>query len=252
MNLYIHYIVCMRSLWVLILSSMAALVTSDKPYLLRLKFSTRPGVKSFSNRLVDEFTTHFTAANPGVEVRDSFILPNNIPHLSYEEQEAGRVPEAKQSEEEMRHFKLASDLTSELTGASHIVIASPMFNWGAPSVLKAYIDRVVNTRTFQTPPVNLLAGIPVTFIIVSGGPYSADAPNSRPHMDFLRPYLRQVFTVLGSADEDLVFVNGDPTGPLDRGLVQESDAASGMSRARALLPAAAARIKRADSGKTEL
>jgi len=235
-----------------LLATMAAIVTAEKPYLLRLKFSTRPGDKSYSSRLVDEFTAHFIAHNPGVEVRDSFIAPNNIPHLSYEEQEAGRVPEAKQSEEDQRHFKLASDLTGELIGASAVVIGTPMFNWGPPSALKAYVDRVVNVRTFQTPPVNLISGLPITLIIASGGPYSSDAPNSRPHMDFLRPYLKQVFTILGSSEDDLLFVNGDPTGPIDRGLLQESDASSGMSRARALLPAAAARIKRGDSGKSEL
>lgn len=43
--------------------------------------------------------------------------------------------------------------------------------------------------------------------------------------------------------EDLVFVNGDPTGPIDMGKVAEDDEASGMTRARKQIPDAAARIK---------
>ncbi len=56
----------------------------------------------------------------------------------------------------------------------------------------------------------------MTFIVVSGGPYSTDAgPPSFPERDHLRPLLREDFTAIGATD--LVFVNGDPTGGMDRG-----------------------------------
>ncbi len=59
----------------------------------------------------------------------------------------------------------------------------------------------------------------MTFIIVSGGPYSS-VPKLMPS-DHFRPLLKECFTQCGSRPEDLLFVNGDPTGPIDRGFVKE-------------------------------
>lgn len=57
----------------------------------------------------------------------------------------------------------------------------------------------------------------------------------------MRPYLRHIFEVLGT--KDTKFINLDPTGPLDRGIMLEDDPKSGISRGRSQLTEAASRIK---------
>lgn len=207
-------------------------------HLLRVTVSRR-GSASYSLRLLEEFTEEWTKAHPGkaVVTRDTFL----VPHLDLDELTAGRTPLASQTPELRAAFALADEITNEAVHASAIVIATPMFNWGPPSSLKAWIDRLINTRTFYEKTATL-AGIPITFIIASGGPYSVDAGTpSFPERDHLRPLLLEDFKAIGATD--MVFVNCDPSGGMDRGSVDPADPASPFQRARGKLPAAAARIK---------
>jgi FMN-dependent NADH-azoreductase len=212
--------------------------------LLRIAVSTRPLSESFSLRLLDEFTRQWQVAYPGLPVVDRD--PNPIPHLDYLALTAGRTPLEKHTDELRAAFALASTLTDELLACRHLVIATPMYNWGPPSALKAWIDRIINVRTFYGTPV--LGGLPITVIIASGGPYSIDAgiPERAKH-DHLRPQILEWFTQLGSAHVDIKFVNCDPAGAIERGMVALHDPQSGFTRALAQIPAAASRIKECTS-----
>lgn len=203
-------------------------------YLLGVHTSTR-GENSWSNRLLEEFESQFLLAHPGVEVRRRFT--STIPHLNFEEQRAGRTPLADHTPADTQSFALANELTDELLGASALVIATPMYNWGPPSSLKAWIDRIINIRTFYSP-VESLSHLPVTFIIASGGYYS-DGDNVK--HDNLRPLLRECFDRIGVKDQ--VFINCDPAGPLDRGIIAPNAEDSAFTKALAQIPSAITRIR---------
>jgi len=222
-------------------SSSAAAAASSAPYLLRIKVSQR-GAESWSLRLQDEFTLHFSSKYPSASIVDRET--QSIPHLDLDNLSAGRVHPSKHTAEQAAAFSLANTLTDELVGASHILISSPMYNWGPPSSLKAWMDRVINSRTFYGNP-KLLSGIPITFIIASGGGYSIEsgADAARLSMDHFRPLLIECFTQMGAEKSNIRFVNVDPTGPIDFGAISASDSNSGVTRAKASLPAAAQRIK---------
>jgi FMN-dependent NADH-azoreductase len=207
-------------------------------YLLVITNSTRDDA-SWSNRVLARFVETFTAEHPGIEVRERSTL--SIPHLDLASQRAGRVPASQHTPEQAAAFALTNELTAEVENAVAVVIATPMYNWGPPSSLKAWIDHIVNFRTFYQP-TGMLDGLPVTAIIASGGFYSEGEMVVH---DNLRPLLREVFGRIGITD--LEFVNCDPTGPMDRGMVDPADPDSGFSRALAQVPAAAARIRRVDS-----
>ena len=162
--------------------------------------------------------------------------PFAIPHLDALEVTAGRTAPEDFTPELKQAFALADELTDELVTASALVIATPMFNWGPPSALKAWIDRVINKRTFyrESPA---LEGLPVTVIIASGGKYTTPAMSIH---DSLRPLLRECFSRIGT--DDLVFVDCEPTGPIDRGAIDRDDPESGFSQALAEVGSAAARI----------
>jgi FMN-dependent NADH-azoreductase len=210
------------------------MLTQVMSYLLSVTASTR-GEESWSNKVLAEFEREFIASHPGAEIKRCFA--GDVPHLDFAAQKAGRIPAERQSPEDVAAFALAHELTEELIAASALVIATPMYNWGPPSSLKAWIDRIVNIKTFYQQ-TGALADLPVTVIIASGGLYS-EGENMK--HDFLRPLLDEVFTRIGV--QDITFVNCDPAGPLDR--VPGALDAPGNAYAKALaqVPAAAARMR---------
>lgn len=203
-------------------------------YLLSVTASTR-GEDSWSNRVLAEFEREFDARQGGVQIKHRYA--GDVPHLDFAAQRAGRIPVERQTPDDVAAFALAHELTEELIGASALAIATPMYNWGPPSSLKAWIDRIVNVKTFYQQ-TGALADLPVTVIIASGGLYS-EGENVK--HDFLRPLLDEVFTRIGV--QDLMFVNCDPAGPLDRVPGALDSPGNAYAKALAQVPAAAARIR---------
>ena len=206
--------------------------------LLRIMVSTRAET-SFSLRVLDKFTEQWKEKYPNLPVVDRHTF--DIPHISYEEQEAGRVSVTSHNESQKIAFSLANTLTDELLSCKHLVIATPMFNWGPPSSLKAWIDRVINCRTYYGHP-NHLHGLPITCIIASGGAYTMEPLLKHDH---LRPMLKEWFEQMGAKTEDIQFINAEPTGPIDYGKVQIDDPNSGYSRAISMIPKVVGRLKEA-------
>jgi FMN-dependent NADH-azoreductase len=203
-------------------------------YLLSVTTSTR-GEQSWSNKLLSEFEEQFTALHPGAPVQQRFT--GDVPHLDFAAQSAGRTPLEKHSPADTFAFALSNELTDEVIGASALVVATPMYNWGPPSSLKAWIDRIINVKSFYQQ-TGALADLPVTFIIASGGLYS-EGENMK--HDFLRPLLDECFTRIGV--QDISFINCDPAGPLDRGLIAADSPESAYIKAQKQIPQAATRIR---------
>lgn len=184
-----------------------------------------------SRKIMGEFTAAMQAKageNPWTVVdRDVSANGTPIPHLSEEEGEAGRTALEDLTEAQKKTFALASELTDELFDAQHVIIATPMHNWGPPSALKAWFDRVINQRTFYSR-AEQLTNVPITIIISSGGPYSTlERIRS---MDHLRPWLKFVLPHgLGATPENIKFINCDPTG---------RNAEDGWAHARKMFPEA--------------
>ncbi len=203
-------------------------------HLLSLHVSTRAD-KSFSNQLLAEFEKQFHVEHAAADIRSRFT--GDIPHLDFDAQQAGRTPPEKHDERLAAAFALANELTDELVGASAVVIATPMYNWGPPSSLKAWIDRIINVRTFYNRTVDL-STLPVSVIISSGGLYS-EGENAK--HDFLRPWLVECFNRIGITD--IQFINCDPAGPMEYGRIDPADPSSALSRAMQQIAPAVSRIK---------
>jgi FMN-dependent NADH-azoreductase len=203
-------------------------------YLLSINSSTR-GEQSWSNKVLGEFERQFLGTHPEVDVTRRFT--NDIPHLDFAAQSAGRTPLEKHTPTDTAAFSLANELTEELLGAAALVVATPMYNWGPPSSLKAWIDRIINVRTFYQQS-GTLSDLPVSIIIASGGLYS-EGENMK--HDFLRPLLDECFTRIGI--QDIAFINCDPAGPLDRGVIAPDSPSSAYLKALGQIPAAVSRIR---------
>ena len=83
-----------------------------------------------------------------------------------------------------------------------IVIGSPIYNFGVPAALKAWVDMIARARkTFRYTsegPEGLLKGKKAYVVIASGG-VPVDSP-----VDFATPYLRHALKFVGITDIDII------------------------------------------------
>jgi FMN-dependent NADH-azoreductase len=96
---------------------------------------------------------------------------------------------------------LSDVLTDELLSSDLLVIASPMWNFGIPSLLKAWIDHVVRAgKTFNYAGAGvegLAKGKRAILVLASGGVFSEGPWKS---WDTVEPYLRQILGFIGIDD----------------------------------------------------
>ncbi|MFG2823274.1 FMN-dependent NADH-azoreductase [Kitasatospora sp. NPDC048365] len=98
--------------------------------------------------------------------------------------EIARYPEAVRGPEQRRAWAVVAPLLAELTAADVVLIGAPMYNFGVPAALKAWIDQV-------TFPKMVLA--PRRFVVLSarGGAYGPGTP--REPFDHQGRYLLDFF-----------------------------------------------------------
>jgi FMN-dependent NADH-azoreductase len=118
-----------------------------------------------SSLLASQFARKWQESNPDgrVVIRDLALTPP--PHLTAERFEAFLTAPEKRTPEQARHAAESDELIEELRSAAIVVIGLPMYNFGIPSALKAWIDHIVRAgETFKytaAGPVGLLADRPV-------------------------------------------------------------------------------------------
>jgi FMN-dependent NADH-azoreductase len=115
-------------------------------------------------------------------------------------------------------FAASEALIAQLERADILVIATPMHNFSAPAVLKAWIDQIVRIhRSFASTPagkVGKLADRPVYVVIASGGWFTGPSPSGTPAQpDFLTPYLRVILNTIGLKDIHMLALEGVTRGP---------------------------------------
>ena len=103
-----------------------------------------------------------------------------------------------------QHDRLAESdaLVAELKQADVVVIGTPIYNFGIPASLKAWVDMIARARlTFrytENGPEGLLQGKKAYVVIASGG-VPVDSS-----VDFATPYLRQALRFVGITDVEIV------------------------------------------------
>lgn len=121
-----------------------------------------------------------------------------------------------------RERLVASDvLVAELRQADVVVIGAPIYNFGVPAALKAWVDMIARARlTFrytENGVEGLLQGKKAYVVIASGGVPVDSA------VDFATPYLRQALRFVGITDVEVVAadqLNKKMTDSIDEARVQ--------------------------------
>ncbi|UXI68956.1 FMN-dependent NADH-azoreductase [Tahibacter amnicola] len=167
------------------------------------------GAYSVTRELSAAVVTRWLAANGPAEVTYRDLAADALPHWApvAATGDAANSAEADRNEAVLQEF-LAADV---------IVIGAPMYNFGVPSQLKAWIDRIaVAGRTFRYTaegPLGLVNGKRVIVVSSRGGYYAGTANSSA---DFQESYLRQVLGFIGITHVEFVRAEGVGIGPDQR------------------------------------
>src|SRR5258707_10336592 len=132
---------------------------------------------SRSRALSAHFAEAWQQANPDGTVYYRDLAADPIPHLDLTAFSANFVADEDRTPPQREARKLTETLANELLRADEIVIGIPLYNFGPPSTLKAWFDRiVVQGLTVKPGGGGLLGGRPLTFTAARGGGYGPGTP----------------------------------------------------------------------------
>lgn len=168
--------------------------------------SSANGDASVSGRLATILVDRLREADPALHLVLRDVGADPLPHLTADTVAAIKGEPATEAELVAR--ALSDSLVAELDAADILVIASPMYNFGMSSTLKAWFDHVLRAGlTFRyTPsgPEGLMTGKRAVVIESRAGFYSAGAAAA---MDGQEPHIRILLGFMGI--DDVTFVRAE-------------------------------------------
>jgi FMN-dependent NADH-azoreductase len=159
-----------------------------------------------SSKLAEDFVAAWRVRHPDGRIIIRDLAANPLPHLTAERFQAFLAkPEARTPEQ--KAIVAESDaLIDELKSADQIVLGLPMYNFGIPSTLKAYIDHIaragVSFRYTANGPEGLIGDRKLTVLAARGGRYVGTPKDTQ------SGYVRDFFNFIGIHDIDFVYAEG--------------------------------------------
>jgi len=176
--------------------------------ILTIEVSPREA-ESASRVVTEKLAARLRAEFPEAKFVLRDLANDSIPHLDNNTLKAlsSKIPEEVEANKEFA--QISDQLTEELQESDLLVIATPMWNSGIPSVLKAWLDLVVRPgRTFSYTEAGVqgLANVKKAIIVVASGGVFSEGPLQS--WDFVVPYLRHILKFIGIEDVQVVRAEG--------------------------------------------
>lgn len=164
--------------------------------ILRIDTSARSS-GSVSRDLTDRVIARFPDAT--VTTRD---LAPGLPLIDETWVGANFTPAADRTPDQRAVLALSDELIAEVEAADTLVIGLPIYNFGVPATLKAWVDQVaragVTFRYTENGPEGLLQGKRAIVIVASGGTRAGS------EIDFATGYIRHVLGFVGITEVEFV------------------------------------------------
>ena len=129
-------------------------------------------------------------------------LAEALPQIDETWVAANFTPADQRTEAQAERLAQSDKLVAELKDADTIVIGAPIYNFGIPTSLKAWIDLVaragVTFRYTENGPKGLLEGKRAVIVVASGGTKVGS------EIDFATGYLKHVLGFIGITEVELV------------------------------------------------
>lgn len=176
---------------------------TDLTRILRIDASARKTgsiTRSLADKTIDRLAS---LGSVTVAYRD---VSEGLPFVDDAWVTANFTPADQRSEAQRAKLAGSDALVEELKTADLVVIGLPIYNFGLPASLKAWVDMICRVGlTFQytnSGPVGLLEGKRAIVLVASGGTEAGSA------IDFATPYIRHALGFIGIHDVTIIAADG--------------------------------------------
>lgn len=194
--------------------------------LLHIDSSARPGRAgeqphgSHTRRLSHAFVSRWLTARPGDEVvyRDLGATPPRPVH--HEWIPSAFTPQAQRTPAQRAALKDSDALVDELKAAEVLVLGMPMYNFGMPAPVKAWVDNIVRVAlTFDYDPRRADPYVPLlaerrrrAVLLTARGAHGFDAGGALAAANHADTALRDVLAFVGITDVHTIAVEHEEEG----------------------------------------
>lgn len=142
--------------------------------------SSIQGANSVSRKLTARAADAWRQAHPGGTVRYRDLGAEPIPHLDAESGTARLVPAEHRTPAQDASWALSEELVNEIAVADAVLLGLPLYNYSAPSTVKAWVDHLIAPGLAFDPTTGegLLGGRDFVVVVTRGGGYGAGAPKA--------------------------------------------------------------------------
>lgn len=172
--------------------------------ILRVDTSARH-TDSISRRLSDHFVATLEAQHGSIAVTHRDLDLEPLPFVNGDWITANFTAPEQRSPGQRKALAVSDRLVQELMDTDLLLIGVPLYNFGIPAALKAWVDMVARARlTFrytETGPEGLLKNKRAYLLLASGGVKAGS------EVDFATGYLRHILGFLGITD--VTFIAAD-------------------------------------------
>ena len=181
-------------------------------------YSSVSGEHATSTQLVKEWLGQQSAT---AEIIERDLNADPVPHLGMQTLSGFATPEDQQTEAQAAGVALSNSLINEVKQADTLILGIPMYNFGIPSTLKAWIDHIARAgETFQYTaegPQGLMTGKKAIVVFTSGGTHK-NTP-----LDLQSPYIKLFLNFIGITEIEFIYAEGTALG---EGAVETAKAAA--------------------------
>lgn len=136
-------------------------------------------------------------ANPGGAVTYRDLGAEPVPHLTSLTGRARLVSEEERTPEQAVSWELTRTLVGEILLADTILLGLPLYNFGPPSTVKAWVDHLIapGLSIDRSTMTGLLGGRDFVVLAARGGGYAPGTP--REGWDHAEPWLPHAVSLTG-------------------------------------------------------
>ena len=171
----------------------------DLNNILRIEASARK-TDSISRQLTSKIIDHL-GGQTAIRVTERDVS-KGLPVVSLEWVGANFTPAEQRTADQSTELALSDTLIEEIRQADTLVIGVPVYNFGIPASLKAWVDQItragVTFRYTENGPIGLMDGKRAIVVVASGGtPVGSD-------YDYASPYLKHILGFIGISDVTVI------------------------------------------------
>jgi FMN-dependent NADH-azoreductase len=171
--------------------------------------SSPQGSASVSIKLGNAIVSQLQETFPGSTVTELNLAENPLPHLNEATVAALRTPQDQQTEAQKEASKASDTAIAQLFDTDILVIGVPLYNFGAPSQLKSWVDHIARAgKTFSYSPEGAKGHVQgkKVYLAFSAGAVYSEGPYKA--FDFATSYLTAVLGFIGITDVSIIRAEG--------------------------------------------